>query len=91
MSGLGKAEGKGQMFASPSEILPQDLSLRPTQDVLCILTMTVEHSPSLLLLCLPLCPFTHLLYCCENLKQKYMQAPSSTIPLAYTMKPKSIL
>lgn len=81
------------MFAGPSEILPQDLSLRPSQDVLCILTMTVELSPSLLLLLLylPLCPFTHLLYYCENLKQKYMQAPSSTIPLAYTMKPKSIL
>lgn len=75
-----------QMFVGPSEILPQDLSLRPasehpTQDVLCILTMAVELSPSLLLLCLPLCPFTHLLYYHENLNQKYMQAPSSTIPL----------
>lgn len=80
-----------QMFVGSSEILPQDLSLRPTQDVLCILIMTVELSPSLLQLCLPLCPFTHLLYYCKSLKQKYMQAPSSTIPLACTMKPKSIL
>ena len=80
-----------QMFVGPSEILPQDLSLRPasehpTQDVLCILTMAVELSPRLFLLCLPLCHFTHLLY-----KQKYMEAPSSTVPLACTMKPISIL
>lgn len=97
MSGLGKADSKGvQMSVGPSELLSSnsvsETSLRASN------AGPVVHShhgcgaqpqpaPAL-----PApCPFTHLLYCHENLKQKYRQAPSSTVPLAPSMTPESIL